>query len=148
MFLLLQYKEYSFLVKFGSSSSCIPFSQQISCETLGFPWNLVPWFPGIIPPWVGTVNIKGRGALKVWGPLIEPALKDYVHLAPLPTQLLFNNFPVLTTDDVMDYSIQEEYKLSPAMTADDGEGFPGDGMADLIHEDAEGVLIIVQDIKY
>ena len=31
---------------------CAGFTIKISCETLGFPGNLVPWFPGIIPPWL------------------------------------------------------------------------------------------------
>ena len=46
MFLLLQYKEYSFLVKFGSSSSCIPFSRQICGLALPPPAFQTSQHPG------------------------------------------------------------------------------------------------------
>ena len=36
---------------FHFRNKCAGFTIKISCETLGFPGNLVPWFPGIIPPW-------------------------------------------------------------------------------------------------
>ena len=35
---------------FRFRDKCAGFTIKISCETLGFPGNLVPWFPGIIPP--------------------------------------------------------------------------------------------------
>ena len=36
---------------FHFRNKCAGFTIKISCEILGFPGNLVPWFPGIIPPW-------------------------------------------------------------------------------------------------
>ena len=43
---------------FHFREKCAGFTIKISCETLGFPGNLVPWFPGIIPPLVETDEMK------------------------------------------------------------------------------------------
>ena len=52
MFLLLQYKEYSFLVKFGSSSLCILFSWQMcGIYYQNFLWDIrISWEPGSLVP--------------------------------------------------------------------------------------------------
>ena len=52
------FKEYSLgrLIRvFHFRDKCVGFTITISCETLGYPGNLVPWFPGIIPPWLGCL---------------------------------------------------------------------------------------------
>ena len=42
---------------FHFRDKCAGFTIKISCETLGFPGNLVPWFPVIIPPWFAYMHI-------------------------------------------------------------------------------------------
>ena len=46
------YKKYSFLVKFGSSYSCIPFSQQMcGIYNQNFLWDIrISWEPGSLVP--------------------------------------------------------------------------------------------------
>ena len=47
------YKEYSFLVKFGSSYLCIPFSRQMcGIYNQNFLWDIrISWEPGSLVPW-------------------------------------------------------------------------------------------------
>ena len=58
------------LCVFHFRDKCAGFTIKISCETLGFPGNLVPWFPGIIPPcnpptWESLFLLKASSQLVV-----------------------------------------------------------------------------------